>query len=34
LVVPFNDLEALENVLSKHKGEVAAFILEPAPQSK
>jgi len=33
LIVPFNDLEALENVLKKHSHETAAFILEPAPQN-
>lgn len=33
LVVPFNDLEALDRILTQHKGEVAAFILEPAPQN-
>lgn len=29
LVVPFNDTEALEYVLQKYEGEIAAFILEP-----
>jgi glutamate-1-semialdehyde 2,1-aminomutase len=29
-VVPFNDLEALEGAFSRHSGEVAALIVEPA----
>jgi glutamate-1-semialdehyde 2,1-aminomutase len=29
-VVPFNDLEALEGAFSRHPGEVAALIVEPA----
>lgn len=31
LVVPFNDLDRLEDVLKKGKGEVAAVIMEPVP---
>jgi glutamate-1-semialdehyde 2,1-aminomutase len=31
LVVPYNDLEALGEVLEKEKGSVAALILEPVP---
>lgn len=27
--IPFDDLEALERALTKHKGEVAAFVVEP-----
>ncbi|NIA10845.1 MAG: aminotransferase class III-fold pyridoxal phosphate-dependent enzyme [Nitrospiraceae bacterium] len=29
LVVPFNNLNALEQTLDKHKGEIAAMIMEP-----
>lgn len=29
LVVPFNDLEALERMLGRHRGQVAAVIVEP-----
>jgi glutamate-1-semialdehyde 2,1-aminomutase len=33
LVVPFNDLEALEQTLAAHPEEVAAFIVEPVPEN-
>ena len=33
LIVPYNDLEALDRILSAHPGEVAAFILEPCAQN-
>jgi len=33
LVVPFNDLDALEHLFSTHPGEVAAFILEPVSEN-
>jgi glutamate-1-semialdehyde 2,1-aminomutase len=29
VVIPFNDIEALEYVVKKYEGEIAAFILEP-----
>jgi glutamate-1-semialdehyde 2,1-aminomutase len=29
IVIPFNDADALRRVLTKHKNEVAAFIIEP-----
>jgi glutamate-1-semialdehyde 2,1-aminomutase len=31
LVIPYNDLKALEETLRRHDGTVAAFILEPVP---
>ncbi|MBN1534965.1 MAG: glutamate-1-semialdehyde 2,1-aminomutase [Spirochaetes bacterium] len=31
LVIPYNDLGALEETLKRHDGTVAAFILEPVP---
>lgn len=31
LVVPFNDLEAVENVIAKYPKDIAALILEPVP---
>ncbi len=31
LVVPFNDLKSLEETLTREKGNIAAFILEPVP---
>lgn len=31
LVVPFNDLEAVENLISKYPKDIAALILEPVP---
>lgn len=31
LVVPFNDKEKLKEVFDKHKGEIAAVIVEPVP---
>lgn len=31
LVVPFNDLEAVENMIAKYPEDVAALILEPVP---
>lgn len=29
IVVPFNDIDALEKAIAKNRGEIAAFILEP-----
>lgn len=31
LLVPYNDLEAVKNVLSAHAGQVAAVLVEPVP---
>jgi glutamate-1-semialdehyde 2,1-aminomutase len=31
IVVPFNDLDRLEDVFKKERGQIAAFILEPVP---
>ncbi len=31
LVVPFNDLDRLEDILKKGKGDIAALIMEPVP---
>jgi glutamate-1-semialdehyde 2,1-aminomutase len=33
IVAPFNDLEAVEQLMRRHRGEVAAVILEPIPMN-
>ena len=33
LVIPYNDAEALDEILTEHAGEVAAFIVEPAMEN-
>ena len=33
LILPFNDLDAVERVVAEHRGEVAAIILEPIPHN-
>ena len=33
LILPFNDLEAVQRAASEHRGEIAAIILEPIPHN-